>query len=125
MHILFAILKHRLDPSVMVEEVRCLQGVDRTNVLVLGESGTGKELISRAIHFGSNRSNKPFIAVNCSAIPTDLADAEFFGHIKGAFTGAFRDRNGHFVDADGGTLFLDEIGDMPLMLQAKLLRVTL
>ncbi len=109
--------------TALLEEVRCLQSVDRTNVLVLGESGTGKELISRAIHFGSNRKSKPFVAVNCSAIPTELADAEFFGHLKGAFTGAFRDRNGHFVDADGGTLFLDEIGDMPLMLQAKLLRV--
>jgi len=109
--------------TALLEEVRCLQSVERTNVLVLGESGTGKELISRAIHFGSNRKSKPFVAVNCSAIPTELADAEFFGHMKGAFTGAFRDRNGHFVDADGGTLFLDEIGDMPLMLQAKLLRV--
>ena len=107
----------------VLEEVRSLQSVDKTNVLVLGESGTGKELISRAIHFGSNRSSAPFVAVNCSAIPLELADAEFFGHTKGAFTGALKDRNGYFVDADGGTLFLDEIGDMPLTLQAKLLRV--
>jgi DNA-binding NtrC family response regulator len=107
----------------VLEEVRSLQSVDKTNVLVLGESGTGKELISRAIHFGSARQGNAFVAVNCSAIPTELADAEFFGHTKGAFTGAFRDRKGHFVDADGGTLFLDEIGDMPLLLQAKLLRV--
>ena len=112
-------------PSIinLLEEVRSLQFVDKTNVLVLGESGTGKELISRAIHFGSKRSDKPFVAVNCAAIPVELADAEFFGHTKGAFTGAVSNRNGHFVDANGGTLFLDEIGDMPLGLQAKLLRV--
>lgn len=107
----------------LIDEVRSLQQAPNTNVLVLGESGTGKELISRAIHFGSHRNQQPFIAVNCSAIPSDLADAEFFGHIKGAYTGATSDRQGYFVQADGGTLFLDEIGDMPLPLQAKLLRV--
>lgn len=107
----------------LLDEVRDLQQAPRTNVLVLGESGTGKELISRAIHYGSERSNKPFVAVNCSAIPSELADAEFFGHVKGAYTGATADRQGYFVKADGGTLFLDEIGDMPLALQAKLLRV--
>ncbi len=107
----------------LLEEVRSLQSAPHTNVLVLGESGTGKELISRAIHFGSGRRDKPFVAVNCSAIPSELADAEFFGHVKGAYTGASGDRNGYFVQADGGTLFLDEIGDMPLSLQAKLLRV--
>ncbi|NVJ49396.1 MAG: sigma-54-dependent Fis family transcriptional regulator [Gammaproteobacteria bacterium] len=107
----------------LLEEVRSLQMAANTNVLVLGESGTGKELISRAIHYGSERSAQPFIAVNCSAIPADLADAEFFGHTKGAYTGATSDRHGYFVQADGGTLFLDEIGDMPLGLQAKLLRV--
>lgn len=107
----------------LVEEVRSIQMAPNTNVLVLGESGTGKELISRAVHYGSNRRSKPFVAVNCSAIPTELADAELFGHIKGAFTGATTDRSGYFVQADGGTLFLDEIGDMPLALQAKLLRV--
>lgn len=109
--------------NALLEEVRSLQQAPRTNVLVLGESGTGKELISRAIHFGSPRSEKPFVAVNCSAIPSELADAEFFGHTKGAYTGATSDRHGYFVQADGGTLFLDEIGDMPLTLQAKLLRV--
>ena len=118
-----AFIGHSAIITAVLEEIRSLQQVDRTNVLVLGESGTGKELVSRAIHFGSNRKSKPFIAVNCSAIPTELADAEFFGHKKGAFTGALSDRSGHFVDADGGTLFLDEIGDMPLALQAKLLRV--
>jgi DNA-binding NtrC family response regulator len=107
----------------LLDEVRSLQQAPRTNALVLGESGTGKELISRAIHYGSPRSAKPFIAVNCSAIPAELADAEFFGHTKGAYTGATSDRHGFFAQADGGTLFLDEIGDMPLSLQAKLLRV--
>lgn len=107
----------------LLEEVRSLQESAHTNVLVLGESGTGKELVSRAIHYGSNRRGKPFVAVNCSAIPAELADAEFFGHTKGAYTGAVNDRYGYFEKADGGTLFLDEIGDMPLHLQAKLLRV--
>lgn len=118
-----AFIGHSPMITSVLQEVRSLQQVDRTNVLVLGESGTGKELISRAIHFGSNRKDKPFIAVNCSAIPADLADSEFFGHTKGAFTGAVSSRTGHFMDANGGTLFLDEIGDMPLALQAKLLRV--
>lgn len=107
----------------LMDEVRSLQQAPKTNVLVLGESGTGKELVSRAIHYGSPRNNKSFVAVNCSAIPAELADSEFFGHGKGAYTGAVNDRNGYFVQADGGTLFLDEVGDMPLMLQAKLLRV--
>lgn len=107
----------------VLDEVRSLVTAPNTNVLVLGESGTGKELISRAIHFGSSRRNSPFVAVNCSSIPSELADAEFFGHVKGAYTGAIQDGAGYFVQADGGTLFLDEIGDMPLVLQAKLLRV--
>lgn len=107
----------------VLSEIRNLQQVDKTPVLVLGESGTGKELVSRAIHFGSKRNNKPFITVNCAAIPPDLADAELFGHVKGSFTGATHDRPGVFVQANGGTLFLDEIGDMPLAQQAKLLRV--
>ncbi|WP_430461489.1 sigma-54-dependent transcriptional regulator [Thalassolituus sp. LLYu03] len=107
----------------LLDDVRALQQAADTNVLVLGESGTGKELVSRAIHFGSARASRPFIAVNCSAIPAELADAEFFGHTKGAYTGATSDRRGFFEQADGGTLFLDEIGDMPLALQAKLLRV--
>ncbi len=107
----------------LLDDVRSLQQAPHTNVLILGESGTGKELISRSIHFGGRRGDKPFVAVNCSAIPADLADAEFFGHVKGAFTGATGDRIGYFECADGGTLFLDEIGDMPLSMQAKLLRV--
>ena len=107
----------------LLEQLRSLQQAPDTNVLVLGESGTGKELVSRAIHYGSQRSGKPFIAVNCAAIPAELADAEFFGHTKGAFTGALNDRAGYFEQANGGTLFLDEIGDMPLSLQTKLLRV--
>lgn len=93
------------------------------NVLVTGESGTGKELVARAIHGGSPRAGGPFVAVNCVAIPNDLAESTLFGHVRGAFTGATGDRKGCFELADGGTLFLDEIGDMPFGMQAKLLRV--
>lgn len=92
-------------------------------VLIQGESGTGKELFARAIHQASSRSNKPFIAVNCGAIPQELVDAELFGHEKGAFTGATASRPGYFESADGGTLFLDEIGELPLASQVRLLRV--
>lgn len=92
-------------------------------VLICGESGTGKELIARAVHFNSPRLGKPFIALNCAAIPHDLLENELFGHERGAFTGATDKKAGKFEQADGGTLFLDEIGDMPLELQAKLLRV--
>ena len=92
-------------------------------VLILGESGTGKELVARAVHDCSHRSAAPFVAVNCGAIPENLIEAEFFGARKGAYTGANADREGYFQAARGGTLFLDEIGDLPLAMQAKLLRV--
>jgi DNA-binding NtrC family response regulator len=92
-------------------------------VLVLGETGTGKELVARALHEHGRRKAKPFIAVNCAAIPGDLLESELFGHLKGAFTGATSDRMGAFREANGGTLLLDEIGDMPPAMQAKILRV--
>jgi transcriptional regulator with GAF, ATPase, and Fis domain len=92
------------------------------NVLILGESGTGKELVAREIHKRSERQERPMIKVNCASIPRELFESEFFGHVKGAFTGAFKDRGGRFETADGGTLFLDEVGEIPLELQGKLLR---
>lgn len=107
----------------ILKEVAQLQNRDNTSVLIVGESGAGKELVARAIHLGGVRAKGPFVPVNCAAIPNDLAEASFFGHVRGAFTGADRDRKGFFELADGGTLFLDEVSDMPLTLQAKLLRV--
>jgi len=92
-------------------------------IIIYGDSGTGKELIARAIHKLSNRSNKPFVPINCSAIPSTLIESELFGHKKGAFTGAYENKKGKFELAEGGTIFLDEIADMPLEMQAKLLRV--
>jgi DNA-binding NtrC family response regulator len=94
----------------------------KSTIIILGESGTGKELLARAIHFNSNRRDKNFVAVNCGAIPRELLESEFFGHVKGSFTNAHKTRNGYFEEADQGTLFLDEIGELELELQVKLLR---
>ncbi len=106
---------------VLFDRVRQVARADGP-VLITGESGTGKDLVARAIHAESPRADKPFLAVNCAGIPTDLMESEFFGHAEGAFTGADRARKGLFREAQGGTLFLDEIGEMPLSLQAKMLR---
>ncbi len=108
----------------MKQVFRLVEKVARTkgNVLITGPSGTGKELVARAIHYNSERKHKPFVPINCGAIVDTLMESEFFGHIKGSFTGAVRDKEGHFKIANGGTLFLDEVGDIPLHLQVKLLR---
>ncbi len=106
----------------VLQQIDLVAGTDST-VLIEGESGTGKELIARAIHEKSRRSDRPMIKVNCASISKDLFESEFFGHVKGSFTGAIKDRAGRFELANGGTLFLDEVGEIPLELQGKLLRV--
>ncbi|EMI43946.1 transcriptional regulator, NifA subfamily, Fis Family [Rhodopirellula sp. SWK7] len=108
--------------QAVAQQISLVAPTDST-VLVMGESGTGKELVAREIHARSSRHERPLIKVNCAAIPRELYESEFFGHTKGSFTGALRDRVGRFELADGGTLFLDEIGEIPLDLQSKLLRV--
>lgn len=120
------LLRSLVGRSHGIQRVRAMIGqVAQTdaNVLILGETGTGKEVVARTIHGQSMRRGKPFVAVNCGAIPADLLESELFGHEKGAFTGALTSRQGRFELAEGGTLFLDEIGDMPLPMQVKLLRV--
>src|SRR4051794_10813574 len=113
------------ESSAIQEIFNTIQKVSQTDstVLITGESGTGKELVARAIHENSARANKPLVIVNCGAIPSELLEAELFGHVKGAFTSATANRTGRFEMAHGGTLFLDEIGEMPMQLQVKLLRV--
>lgn len=111
--------------SALKNIVQQIKEVSNTpaKILILGDSGTGKELVAHAIHFNSDRKGKPYIKLNCAAIPSELLESELFGHRKGAFTGAVSDRKGKFIEADGGSLFLDEIGNMSIQLQAKLLRV--
>lgn len=112
--------------SLAMQEVfTCIEKIMNTDstVLILGDSGTGKELVARAIHYNSHRKDKPFIAINCGAIPAELLESELFGHVRGAFTGAVVDKQGKFELADRGSIFLDEIGTMPIHLQMKLLRV--
>ena len=121
----------RREVTIITENQRMLEIFDmirkvagyNSTVLIHGDSGTGKELIARALHENSSRREKPFVAVNCGAIPENLIESELFGYVKGAFTDAYRDKQGLFEEAGGGTLFLDEIGELPLPLQVKLLRV--
>lgn len=122
--------RHRFAPEIVGRSPALefsLQLISRcadtdSTVLVTGESGTGKELLARAVHRGSKRSDKPFVAVNCAALPESLVESELFGHAKGAYTGANGSRAGRMLAAQGGTLFLDEVGDLPLTAQSKLLR---
>jgi two-component system response regulator GlrR len=116
------IISHSARMATVLDEVRLVAASD-ASVLIRGDSGTGKELIARAIHRASPRAERPFVAINCGAIPEPLLESELFGHVRGAFTGAATARSGLFVAANGGTVFLDEIGDMPFALQVKLLRV--
>ena len=116
------LIGHSRAMETVAETIR-LVGPRRCTVLITGESGTGKEVAARAIHAASPRASHPMVAVNCTALPENLLEAELFGHVKGAFTGAANVRIGRFEQAQGGTIFLDEIGDMPVELQAKLLRV--
>lgn len=118
----FANIVHRSAVMKRVLEQAMRVAIRSVPVLIEGESGTGKELLARAIHRASPRSSKPFVTVNCGAIPPDLVESEFFGHKKGSFTGAISDRKGHFENANGGTLLLDEIGELPKPIQVKLLR---
>ena len=108
--------------SKNLDEYICLVAPINMSVLITGESGTGKEVVAKTIHLKSPRNNKPFIAVDCGAIPREIASSEFFGHIKGSFTGALNNKEGHFSTANGGTLFLDEIGNLSYELQVQLLR---
>lgn len=125
-------LTRRYHPDNIVGNSREMQGVydqifqvakSQATVLINGETGTGKELVAHAIHYASTRASEPFVRVHCAALPESLIESELFGHVKGAFTGAVSDRKGRFELADGGTIFLDEIGEIPLSIQAKLLRV--
>ncbi|MBC6905190.1 PAS domain S-box protein [Saccharophagus sp. K07] len=118
----YQIVERSLAIQRVLHQIRLVAPTDAT-VLITGESGTGKELIARAIHTASERNGRPLVRVNCAAIPGELFESEFFGHVRGAFSGAIQDRPGRFQLADGGTLFLDEVGEIPLSLQGKLLRV--
>ncbi len=118
----FSIIGESLEIKLLLEKIKKIANTP-TNVLFLGETGTGKELFARAIHEASYRKKKPFVAINCASLPENLLESELFGFVKGAFTGATFDKKGLLEIADGGTVFLDEIGDMPIGLQAKLLRV--
>jgi len=120
---MFRSLVGRSDPIQRVRHMMGQVANTEVSVLITGESGTGKEVVARNLHLNSARADKPFVPINCGAIPRELLESELFGHEKGAFTGAISSRVGRFELADGGTLFLDEIGDMPLTMQVKLLRV--